>query len=88
MAAVPDPTKEVVRLARQLERLMARRRVAAHKVLELEAQIRETRKFLQELTRPFAPAPVLVVPCHCGNDGAGHEFRDPVSCVSGREASS
>ena len=79
---------EVVKLAARLERLRARRRVVRRQLVALDAEVRSARKLLADLTRPFAPARSLVVPCHCGGDAGGHEFRDAVSCVAGREASS
>jgi len=44
---------ELVRLARSLERLMARRRKVLVKVAELDHEIRTTRRMLNELTKPF-----------------------------------
>lgn len=45
---------EVVKLARQLERLMARRRRQQKKLDDLDEAIRTTRKLLRDLTAPMA----------------------------------
>ena len=52
----PDSTAELVKLARQLERQLARRRTITRKLTALDAEILTTRRFLRDMTRPFAPA--------------------------------
>lgn len=47
-------TEQLVKLARQLERYLARRRKLRAKLAELDSAILTTRRFLNELTRPFA----------------------------------
>ena len=47
---------EIVRLARTLERLMARRRREQRRLNELDAAIRTTRKFLRDLVAPMGSA--------------------------------
>jgi hypothetical protein len=54
-SAGADSTAELVKLARKLERQLARRRAITRKLAELDAEITTTRRFLRDLTRPFAP---------------------------------
>lgn len=48
-------TAQIVKLARELERALARLRKARARLEELEQHVRTTRKLLNDLTRPFAP---------------------------------
>lgn len=48
---------EVVRLARQLERQLARRRRIVKVLDQLDIELRTTRKFLRDLTEPSLPLP-------------------------------
>lgn len=61
--------KQLVKMARQLERLLARRRRVNAVLVSLERDIRQTRKFLDDLVKPLlrdagAPlAPALIGEC-------------------------
>lgn len=46
-------TEELVKMARNLERLMVRRRKALQKVNELDQDIRATRSLIRQLSLPF-----------------------------------
>jgi predicted nucleic acid-binding Zn-ribbon protein len=48
-------TEQIVKLARELERALARLRKARARLEELEQHVRTTRRMLNELTRPFSP---------------------------------
>jgi|GEM_PF-3264486 len=51
----PNTPAELVKLARQLERYLARRRKLRQQLAELDSAILTTRRFLNDLTRLFAP---------------------------------
>ena len=57
MAADPLTTRELIKLARLLERLLVKRRRLQRELDGLDAQVRTTRKLLSDLSRPFDPAP-------------------------------
>lgn len=51
----PSPAEDLVRLARGLERMLARRRKIRSQLADLEHDIRTTRKFINDLTSPYTP---------------------------------
>jgi len=63
---MPFKNTEIVARARELERLMLRRRVALKKVRELDERIRVARKLLADLTR-FEPGDLYQPPI--GDEG-------------------
>jgi hypothetical protein len=54
--ATTDPTDRIqlVKLARTLERQLARRRKVIKTLTDIDREIRDTRKFLRDLTEPDA----------------------------------
>lgn len=61
MTAAVNDRQQLVVLARTLERLLGRRRRLNKKVADLDEQIRQTRKFLNDLTLPDAGWPTTPV---------------------------
>jgi hypothetical protein len=57
MAADPLTTRELVRLARRLERLLVKRRRLLREIGKLELEVRAVRKLLSDLSRPLDPMP-------------------------------
>jgi len=80
-SAVPDPTKEIVRLARLLERLIAKKRRVLKQYSIVDAEVVQTRKLLQDLTRPFAPAPDGRLCEHCMRAVVEHSLTELEACA-------
>jgi hypothetical protein len=77
----PDATAELVKLARQLERQLARRRTITRKLAVLDAEITTTRRFLRDMTRPFEPLE-FEWPCWCNRTDKPHQFQTPEVCTA------
>lgn len=60
---IPSPSRELVRLARQLERAMARRRKLREKLAGVEAEIKRDRSLIAQLSQaPELPTDADVGP--------------------------